>query len=354
MDIYVLNQSLEIIGVIDTYISVIWTTRYYALGDFELETSADGKSIGLLQTGNFLVREKDIGENGVKRNVMIIQNVELQSDPENGSIYRVSGKSLAGLLSQRVIARQSTLIGGLRDVLYLLVAENAAFPSMSARQIPNFVLAPVPVINQTVSIQVTGDNLADFLSVTCEKYGIGFDVYIQDNKFIFKLYTGIDRSTDQNTNSHVVFSDEFDNLINSTYQYSGEDYKNAAIVAGEGEGAGKIIQNVGVVSGLNRHELYVDAGSVSTNEGNIDSTNYNTLLTAKGTEALTEYQGNELFDGEADVTTQYVYGKDFFCGDLVQIENNFGISAKVRITEVIESIDQNGTRTIPTFTNLNA
>ena len=36
MDLYILNKNFEKIGLIDTYESVIWTTRYYTYGDFEL------------------------------------------------------------------------------------------------------------------------------------------------------------------------------------------------------------------------------------------------------------------------------------------------------------------------------
>ena len=40
MDIYVMNTSFEVVGVIDDYLSVIWSRRYYTEGDFELYVSA--------------------------------------------------------------------------------------------------------------------------------------------------------------------------------------------------------------------------------------------------------------------------------------------------------------------------
>jgi putative component of toxin-antitoxin plasmid stabilization module len=350
MDIYVYNSALDVIGVIDTFISVIWAARYYKNGDFELVMSANAKYLGYLQNGYFLVRDKDISPDGTKKNVMVIQNIDLKSDPENGDILTVTGKGLASILDQRVIARQSTLAGDIRDIICLAVAENMAYPTTAARAVANLTIASVPKFNVTDNIQVTGDSLGEWVSVMCEKYGIGYDIYISGNNFVFTLYAGTDRSTQQTAVPQVVFSQEFENLINTDYQFTGENFKNTAIVAGEGEGAGKIVQTVGNFSGLSRYEVYVDANDVSTNEGNISESAYINLLYNKGIEALTEYINNELFDGETDTTTQYIYGEDFYMGDIVEIETPYGISAAVRIVEAIDSADANGQSVIPTFT----
>lgn len=350
MDIYVYNTSLQVVGVIDTFISVIWTARYYNIGDFELVLPASAKNLSYLQKGYFLVRDKDIGGDDTKKNVMIVQNFDLKSDPENGDILTVSGKGLASVLSQRVIARQTTLTGDLRDIINLVVAENVAFPSQTPRRISNLKLKHTAAFGITGNVQVTGDNLGEWLSMVCEKYGLGFDVYISGNDFVFEVYAGTNRSTSQTAVPQVVFSETFENLINTDYQFLTENYKNTAIVAGEGEGAGKIVATVGTATGLNRFEVYVDASDVSTNEGNINDTEYGILLQNKGIEALTEYINNELFDGETDTTTQYKYGVDFFMGDIVEIQTPYGISAAVRVVEAIDSADDSGQSVIPTFT----
>ena len=59
MDIYVLNSNFEKIGVIDAYQSVIWTTRYFTPGDFEVYIPADKDLLNLLQVDYMLVRDKD-------------------------------------------------------------------------------------------------------------------------------------------------------------------------------------------------------------------------------------------------------------------------------------------------------
>ena len=48
-------------------------------------------------------------------------------------------------------------------------------------------------------------------------------------------------------------------------------------------------------------------------------------------------------------TILFVYQRDFFMGDLIQIENEYGIGGTARIIEFIVSIDVNGIETYPTF-----
>ena len=61
MDIYILNEALEQIGIIDEYESLIWTRRYYAAGDFELYLPASAAVLDLLRVDRYLQREGDAG-----------------------------------------------------------------------------------------------------------------------------------------------------------------------------------------------------------------------------------------------------------------------------------------------------
>ena len=54
MYIYVLDKTLKRIGLIDNYVSLIWTTRYYTYGDFELYLPVTTEFIELLQIGYYL------------------------------------------------------------------------------------------------------------------------------------------------------------------------------------------------------------------------------------------------------------------------------------------------------------
>ena len=89
MDIYVLNSNFEKIGVIDNYQSIIWTTRYFTPGDFEVYIPASKDLLNLLQVDYMLVRDKDIVGDEC-RNVMLIRNIEIQSDAETGDSFIIT------------------------------------------------------------------------------------------------------------------------------------------------------------------------------------------------------------------------------------------------------------------------
>ena len=55
------------------------------------------------------------------------------------------------------------------------------------------------------------------------------------------------------------------------------------------------------------------------------------------------------FEGEVDAVRMFVYGKDFFIGDVVQISNEYGIEGSARVMEFIKSDDASGSKAYPTF-----
>ena len=99
MDIYVYNQLLEKIGVIDDYESIIWATRYYEPGDFEIKIPAGSQNIELLEKDNYLVRYDDEA-------VMIIEKLTIVTDIENGNYILASGRCFKSILDRRVIWKQ--------------------------------------------------------------------------------------------------------------------------------------------------------------------------------------------------------------------------------------------------------
>ena len=108
---------------------------------------------------------------------------------------------------------------------------------------------------------------------------------------------------------------------------------------------------MGNASGLDRYELYVDSRNSSTNDGEIAESEYLNMLIEEGSETLSDDANKvtEHFEGEIEVLGNYVFGVDYFLGDIVQVINEYGHEKATRIIEVIESEDENGTSVIPTF-----
>lgn len=76
------------------------------------------------------------------------------------------------------------------------------------------------------------------------------------------------------------------------------------------------------------------------------------MLAQEGTEALAEKDVTTSFEGEIANDVNFIYGKDYFLGDLVQIISGYGIEATTRVIEMIDSEDVNGTNLILTFSEM--
>ena len=79
---------------------------------------------------------------------------------------------------------------------------------------------------------------------------------------------------------------------------------------------------------------------------------YREQLKQKGSEELRKTYITKSFDGTIEAVRQYVFNRDFFIGDVVQVRDLYGKEASSRITEIMMSHDISGETLIPTFTTL--
>lgn len=352
MKLYVLDTGFNTVAHLDDYMSSIWTDRYCGYGDFEFYTSMDNAIFASAPKNYYLW--SDISEH-----LMIIEERTITTDVESGNHLQITGRSLESILERRIIWVQTILTGNFQNGIQKLLNENVISPSIAARKIDNFIFesSDDPAITGlTIDAQFTGDNLYEAIVSLCSQNGLGFKITLnENNQFVFKLYKGSDRSYNQTENPYVVFSPDFENIVNSNYFESNQDYKNVALVSGEGEGSARKTSAVGDASGLERRELFVDARDISseTEEGTLTDEDYTKLLTQRGNNKLAEYKETTDFEGEVDTSQMFVYGEDFFIGDIVQITNEYGIEQEVRVDEMIFSDDTSqGITMIPTFTTV--
>ena len=341
MELIVLDTSLKMLSVLDTFESLIWTERYSAYGDFEVYTSINDSVLEILKDDYYLwLKESD--------QTMIVEDRKIESDAENGNHFTVTGRSLESILERRIIWKQTILSGNFQNGIKKLLDENIINPSDVSRKVEGLIFeasTDPAITGLTVDAQFTGDNLYDAIKKLCDSKNVGFRIKLSDdNKFVFKLYAGADRSYDQFTNPYVIFSPAFDNLTSSSFLKSYTDYKNVALVTGtstDSEGESTDLSTVvGEASGLDRRETHIDAGDVQGNTS---------VLTKKGNEELAALKKTEAFEGEANVFNMFVYGKDFFIGDMVQLEDAFGNTGKSIVSEMVFSSDGEGEKFYPTF-----
>ena len=395
MVIHVLDKSFRLVGIIDNYLSVIWRPAYYDIGDFELYLSADAKAVDLLQKNYYLVRDTDIevdpDGNVTYSKVMIIKNFIINEDVEEGDHLTVTGKELKFILNQRIVWTQTNLSGTVETGIRKLVNDNAIAPVNEARKIPSLTLGAVAGFTDTIDKQLTGDKLDEAIVEICKTYNYGWEIFVYNSTMVFIIYRGLDRSYGQTDRPYVVFSESFDNVLESGYELNSESYANATRIGGEGEGLDRIYASVGDdISGLDRYEVFTDARDVSRNqpassvsasaltnediENAINSANvatayavetveatesdeeitldmptYLTLLRERGNENLASLSMTEGFSGEVVTDGSFAYGVDFYLGDTVSIINKYGITKNVMVLSAIESADDSGTKLVPQF-----
>lgn len=354
MEVYVLDQNFNSIAYIDSFESLIWTDRYNSAGDFELYMAMEQRWLEFLIPDNYLY-------NPMSEHLMIIEQIYITSDTEQGNHLQVIGRSLESILSRRIVWNQTTYTGQFQACIKKILEDSIIKPAIAARTIENFIFeeSTDPRITDEkfkMEAQYTGDNVYDIITTLCEDNYVGYKVTLNDkNQFVFKLYVGENRTYEQTEYPYVIFSPGYENLINSSYLDSTESYKTITLVAGEGEGAARKTITVGEGWGLLRRELFTDARDISsqTDAGTLTPAQYNDQLTQRGKENLEDYKHKIAFEGEAETTQMFIFGKDFFIGDIVQTEDEWGHTGESRIVEFIMSQDGGGLSMYPTFEIVN-
>ena len=376
MEFMVLDKNYDGIAMIDTFTSAIWTVRYDEAGDFEIYTPVRLDYIQAMQIGNYLWnRDSD--------RLMVIETVEIETDAEDGPQLIVTGRSLESILDRRIVTSSQNFSGNLQSVLFAII-QNEVISSDETRQIPGFSLkanSDSRITSISISeLSIRGENVYDVVCSLCQANKVGWRILPKGTGgFEFELYVGTDRSYAQSVNPYVTFSPSFENLLNSNYIKSFKSYKNSIYAVGTYQKE-VILQNkykddngewvveeqttyeeaevvtwqyseTATPSGLARREMFIDNGGVNDGEQGGEYATWNAVNKEKAIAELGEHQTTTAFEGELEATRQYIYGEDFNIGDIVQVENEFGITGTVYISEIVFSQDVNGITITPTFTS---
>lgn len=385
INIYVLNQDLQKIGIVDNYTSLIWASRYFDFGDCEIYAPVTETNLEMFQLGNYIIREDD-------DMICRIVSAELDTSTETGNYLIVIGEDCRKILNQRIVWKTTSFTGTAENFIRRLIEENIISPEDADRAISRFILGEYYGFDERISLQTSYDPVGDKIAEICLMFEYGFKVTFDGNNFVFNIYKGADRSFAQTENPYVVFSNDFENLKSSKFLLDKSEFKSVALVGGSGEGKDRLLTMVSTstASGINRHEVFVDAKGISKNITYEDLTQayaggaistvgetvyysvdgeqiatlnsatepknavlldapYYALLDEAGNEKLAECKTLSTFEGEVEAENTYRYKTDYYLGDIVQIKNEFNIERAARIVEVVENYSEEGYSIIPTF-----
>lgn len=344
----VFDENWDQVAVIDEYESLIWSDRFDEAGDFELVIPYDKTIFDLLKKDYFCTI--NLSEHG-----MVIEKVEIEQDYDDNPTLTVTGRSLEALLERRVVPAKkefgsdSTKVN-LQDSVKTLLKENVISPDNENRKFPNFKFVASTdeeVTKLTMSETYNGEDLYSIITTLCQDKHIGFKIALDYwYHWNFSLYAGKDRSYEQDKNEYVIFSPYYDNLKNSRFFSSIEDYRNLMIVA-KTETTTVTVYKGTEPSGLDRREIYINASELQKNKNTELSTS---KIRSKGKKKLEiDHKIKTAFEGDIIPDVLYYYRTDYFVGDKVQFEDNYGNSQALYISEVVITKDANGLSVIPTF-----
>ena len=337
MEVLIYDSNLMRQGVIENHTSLLWTRKYHEPGTFEIHAPLTSDNVRLLSKNNIIAKNGSI-EAGVIESIVYTEGYE-QKD------IVASGRFLSSFLDRRLIKETFTFNGKVEVAMRNLINYVTA--------IPNLVLGNLNNFDETVVFQATMKELLSIIVKLSKTSTIGFRIVpdFTNKQLVFETYKGVDHSTSQTENNHVIFSEKYANLDNVVYSWNNQLYKTYAIIGGEGEGAERKYVYIGGGEGLNLREVFVDAREIRSEDfSSMDE--YDNALKEKGYEALANDVVAEAFDCVINPYANFKYKQDWDLGDIVTVNKvNWGIKSDLRITEVQEIFEDGGMTVVPTFGN---
>lgn len=373
----VINTDFQLLGEIKDYTSLQLTHSHYGVPEFEMYLQNNSKSSDLTQRKNiiFIPGRPEVAF------FIKYRNIKINEEGEISEFWSIRGEHLKSLLSQRIIIppkeeAYDEVEGTAEQVIKHFVNTQAINPEDKKRVIPNLVIdqeyLETGKDEPTYSYQGRFQSLSDFLERICFETGYGWTIELdgENKKFVFKVTRGTDRSILQTDVPPILLSPEKQTLSELEYLESDFDFRNTALVAGQGEGVERktvLLNNDN--EGLDRYELFVDARDIDNEERDEDGVEQNddgtdkrpeskprpeediiADLTKRGEEKLTEREQEVFLEGVASNHNRYTFMKDWFLGDKVTIPIiKLDLVSHVIITEVKEVIEADKHEIKPVF-----
>lgn len=347
MEISVFDKDLVYIDEVDKFTSLQWIRRYHDTGKFELHCPVTSHNIKTLLRNN-LIWIKGSNEVGIieYRNLFI---------DDKGEQIKINGRFYTSILDGRIQYSTEQYTNKEVEIIMRNMVDRNCINTIAGRKLP-ILLGKLNNFNDKINYQKSYGNLLEELNILSETSNIGFYIRtdLENRKHHFETYKGVDRSINQDTNSHVVFSRDNDNLYEQDYTDSGYDLRTTAIVAGEGEGAGRTVVEVeNQHTGRNRKEIFVDARDLQKeiDDTFLSDTEYRNILTQRGLEKLAEYKEIQTFEGKI-ITNNYIYKEDYDLGDIVTVmDKDWNVTVNTRIIEINEIYENGNVTIVPTLGN---
>lgn len=402
MDFYTMNDQFIKQEILDDFESIIWTERYHGDNEVTIVSEATPDMFSKLSVGDFhnvatfigcsesdepaMLETVEIGEGKMTSNAISIteyfKNRFIRSSPFANVTEWIAQQTSAGEVIWEIVRQWCT-----SDSLYLVDPPPGTYPDPGMGVfLPSWFIIPGLRCNDRID---SGENIDftvpfgpvyDAIKDIATGYNIGMKTtleYAHDDGYslAFNTYKGVDRTSSQSVVPVIRFSQELDSLKNIKEVHSIKDFVNH--VSGWSSNVDPAVTSPGAAgtdhafqsaqegsepqSFLLRASMRDDDISTEqlgalhdspTNDGPLGPQSEDVLLSIKLQQDnvvwLKQHPFVKLVDGEIVPTNEFKYGRDYFMGDIVEIEGHSGIRRKAQITEYIRSRDKTGETEYPT------
>ena len=315
MDLLFLNKEFAVCKIVDSFKNFAWNRKYFEHGNFSIELIIEDYRDIKFNNGKYLYC-KDYKETA------ILETLDFNTAGAETTAV-LTGRFLESVLEDRVIKNTWNFTGTSEEIARAMVNDfciNCQNPLFGGK----LQLGKLKGLGTKRVYQNTGDEVKtaiyDLLKLDGLSYGIDYD-YMSDT-LTFNVWSGLDRTENQDVNAWATFCKNYENIQNDSYSTDNSQYKNFAYVAGEGTGQKRIVVEVNKVQpGEERKELYVDARDLQQNDGMTDAL-YRQALHQRVLEKLEECKKVELTEFDIDPEANLEYGKDYDLGDIVMYKND--------------------------------
>jgi hypothetical protein len=209
----------------------------------------------------------------------------------------------------------------------------------------------------SVTMAVPYGPLYDTLKTIADTYSLGIKIsWFGLNDIRFRVYLGVDHTTQVGLSELVRFSPDLNNLENTKEVVSAKNFKTHSFVFASGISTAQPVSGapwppgeqdvVGSYSGWDLKADMVLADDVTTP---VDLATLTNVVNQRAMQNLIGHQIIGGVDGQLSPNPQYVYGTNYNLGDIVEAQGTSGLIQRTRVTEYIRAQDASGERAYPTL-----
>ncbi|QEA01334.1 hypothetical protein D0439_10225 [Lysinibacillus fusiformis] len=335
----IIDDEFNLLGEVDRYSSAQIGISWSGIGELELQINRYLQHADKLVKGNIIFPYNRLDQAYIIRH----REIELDENGKQTENWSIKALSLKTFTSQRLIypaagKTHESVTGNVETVMRHFVNTQMINPSDPARIFPQLVLGANQNKGPIIEENSRYDPLNEKLTELSELHGLGWNIELdlKNKRFVFVVKEGRNLVANQTGLPQAIFSTEFETIESLEYTESDLDYKNFAVVAGQGEGIERRIISIGDAVGADRYEMFVDARDVSEedDEGNPRPVEKVVAdLNKRGNEKMSEHAQEIYLSGQILTTSRLIFEKDYSVGDRVTArDKGWGVTMDTRIT----------------------